>query len=111
MDTQKPNPNSPRKIRERISEFLEDNLKDVLVEQRCPYTFVKIVVNTGEQVLTEVGFSKVSYPDVFSEKEGIRVARAKALAHLSKRIQKGDFTVCLPMSLIAPSVQGQKELL
>jgi len=56
------------------------------VVQQRPHTYVGLIAKIGKTKIQAHGFSKVSYPDVWSEQVGFDVAYAKARRALANEI-------------------------
>ena len=58
------------------------------VYQRRPFTMVRLCCTTPTTAYEGLGFSKVCYPDRWSDKYGKQMALKKATAHIMKQVGK-----------------------
>lgn len=89
-----------KRARQELMEWVLENAEVKSVLQSCPYTGVRLSVQAGPMVKSkpphvhfddtiffgEDGFSKVSWPDVFSEEYGIELAKKKAAARIARKM-------------------------
>ena len=80
---------SKKQWRKHIVVEIESNLVKKQVEQCCPYTFVAFEVEFAEKTYRLVGFSKVSWPDVWDSQEGIDMAIRRAVYKFARQITNG----------------------
>ena len=75
---------------EQVKAELGTNIHSVSYTQQRPWTYCEVKVWVGDSCYLAVGFSKVCYPDPWSEELGKRIALDKALAHVYKQVLGRD---------------------
>jgi len=68
-----------------IRSLLETNHHVEILQDR-PYTAAVVSLQYGGKAYTEVGFAKVSWPDVWNPQYGANLAFTKAIYKIAKRI-------------------------
>ena len=74
----------------KLREALRNNILSQEEFQRCPNTFVLLSVRVGDRIQQTYGFAKCRWPDPFKPKEGVELAKEKALAELAKMLYTSD---------------------
>lgn len=83
-----------RQLREELQERIRAGIESIDVYQKCPYTCVSVTASFDGQIYTELGFSKVRWPDPWVESEGTNLAVKKAIAGIAKPIVNRLFEDC-----------------
>jgi hypothetical protein len=80
------------KISEKRKIFLELSLSANVYEsrQRRPYTYVRVHAWYMNKEYWAIGFSKVNWPDAWSEEYGVQMARDHALGDIVKQIRTNN---------------------
>jgi hypothetical protein len=60
------------------------------VWQSRPNTAVKVTAHHKGKTYSQVGFSKVNWPDWWNAKRGVQIARGKALVKIARTIEKDE---------------------
>lgn len=72
------------KLRRRVAQSFIDT--SPVVHQRRPWTHVRLAANVNGVTVYGDGFSKVKWPDKWSEQTGVDVAYAHALRDLARNM-------------------------
>ena len=78
-----------KKRRRQVVESLTENIESLIVWQKRPNTAVRVTTHFEKVRYTELGFTKVNYPDKWDEAYGIGLAVRKAIADISRQIVNG----------------------
>jgi hypothetical protein len=83
-------PNEPRLSRKALMEVLDDRAIVNHFFQKKPYTFMCVTSWYNEKEYTGYGFSKVCYPDVWSDEDGADIAKRRALYMIYHQIRADE---------------------
>lgn len=79
---------SKRAYRKEVEKVIK--VEHLVVKQQRPWTCVMALVSVAGVGTEIIGFSKVTWPDVFDSNKGEEIALAKAKADFAKRIVNGQ---------------------
>lgn len=76
---------------QQVKQQLRDNIRETVIFQKKPNTAVQVrtfYVHPISGWLIEVGFSKVSYPDVWDPEFGVKMATDKAIEDIARWVMR-----------------------
>lgn len=77
---------SKRQLRDKLKDRIREGIEKIGVYQKIPYTCVSITAKFDGNTYTELGFSKVRWPDPWDERDGIDLAVKKAISAIARPI-------------------------
>lgn len=75
--------------RQVVVKSLTENIENLIVWQKRPNTAVRVTTHFEKVRYTELGFTKVNYPDEWDAVYGVGLAVRKAIADISRQIVNG----------------------
>jgi phenylpyruvate tautomerase PptA (4-oxalocrotonate tautomerase family) len=77
-------PKSKRELRREV--IAELSGVETMCYQKCPYTCVVVVAYFVDTMYRAIAFSKVSWPDTYSDARGLELAVTRALKDIANQI-------------------------